>query len=79
MSHLLLREWWGEVLEKDAAPNQIRKAIGTTTDRLLTVLLLVVYFIVIQISFRILNGNGRPIRIVLELSSSFVSTLVLFK
>jgi hypothetical protein len=37
MSHLLLRKWRGEVLEKDAAPNQIRKAIGTSTNRLLTV------------------------------------------
>jgi hypothetical protein len=65
MSHLLLRKWRGEVLEKDVAPNQMRKATGTPTSRLLTVLLLVVYFIVIQISFRILNGNGCPIRIVL--------------
>jgi hypothetical protein len=35
MSHLLLRKWRGEVLEKDSVPNQIRKATGTSTNRLL--------------------------------------------
>ena len=37
MSHLLLRKWRGGVLEKHSVPNQIRKATGISTNRLLTV------------------------------------------
>jgi len=36
MSHLLLRKWRGEVLEKHSVPNQIKKATGIS-NRLLTV------------------------------------------
>ncbi len=43
MSHLLLRKWRGEVLDKQSVPNQIRKATGTSTNRLLTVTTCLLY------------------------------------